>query len=244
VQGNKDLDMLNSRMIELGYRSMLRSNISFDIEGYYTRTKNYTSLIQDGTVLTPADYPIVARTTINIDNLPVEVVQMGTSISMNVIISKLQLKPFVTFQKTTLNDYAPFFSTSAAAPNPINNMDPVNNNINSGIGTETDHKFTPKAYGGVSINYNMSNKFNFNVNSYWFSKQTYLQRQNIEFKDGVRGVEHIEGKAIINAKVAYTPVKGLSIFVNGKNLLGKESIEYYDGDATPRMILGGVSFDF
>ncbi|MBT1697863.1 TonB-dependent receptor plug domain-containing protein [Fulvivirgaceae bacterium PWU4] len=244
VSGNKDLALLNSGMIELGFRSKLRSNISLDIEGYYTRTKNYTAIIQGATQLTPANYPIVAQTDIKVGNLPFEVAQLGTSISLNVVIDKLQLKPFITLQKTTLEDYAPYFSTSAAAPNSLNNFDPATYNLNSGIGTETEHQFTPKAYGGAFINYSISQKFNINVNTYWFSKQTFLHRQNIEFKDGVRGIEHIEGKAIVNARVSYVPVKAVSIFVTGKNLLGKKSIEYFDGDATPSMVLGGVTFDF
>jgi iron complex outermembrane recepter protein len=244
VSGNKDLELLNSTMIELGYRSKLRSNISLDIEAYYTRTKNYTAIIQGATKLTPSNYPIVAETDIQVGNLPFEVAQLGTSISLNVVIGKLQLKPFITLPKTTLEDYAPYFSTSAAAPGSLNNFDPANYNLNSGIGTETDHLFTPKAYGGANINYNISPKFNVNVNTYWFSKQTFYHRQNIEFKDGERGIEQIEGKALVNARVAYAPVKAMNIFVTAKNLLGKKSVEYFDGDATPAMILGGVSFDF
>jgi iron complex outermembrane receptor protein len=168
---------------------------------------------------------------------------MGTSISMTVVVDKFQIKPFVTFQKTTLEDYSPYFGISTASPAAKNNFDPANNNVNSGIGTEKNHEFTPKAYGGAHINYSMSSKFNFNLSTYWFSKQTYYYQDNIEFNDGVRGVGNIEGKAIVNAKVSFAPVKGLSIFVNGKNLLGKKSVEYYLGDATPMMVLGGVSFD-
>jgi iron complex outermembrane recepter protein len=244
VVGNKNLNLLSSNMLELGYRSMLKNNVSLDIEGYYTRTENYTALIQGATNLTPANYPVVAEVRLSMENIPLQVEQLGTTVSMTVVVDKFQIKPFVTFQKTTLKDYSQYFGTSDASPAKKNNFDPANNNVNSGIGTETDHKFTPKAYGGAHINYGMSSKFNFNVSAYWFGKQTFYYQDNTEFNDGIHGVGNIEGKAIVNAKASYTPVNGLSIFVNGKNLLGKKSVEYYLGDATPMMVLGGVSFDF
>jgi iron complex outermembrane receptor protein len=223
---------------------MLKSNISLDVEVYYTRTENYTALIQGATTLTPANYPVVAEVSLSIENIPLQVEQMGTSISMTMVVDKFQIKPFVTFQKTTLEDYSQYFGISTASPAAKNNFDPANNNVNSGIGTERNHEFTPKAYGGAHINYSISSKFNFNLSTYWFSKQTYFYQDNTEFQDGVRGVGKVEGKAIINAKVSFAPVKSLSIFVSGKNLSGKKSVEYYLGDATPMMILGGVSLDF
>ncbi|MGC3944410.1 MAG: TonB-dependent receptor [Chryseolinea sp.] len=243
VTGNKNMALLHSDMMELGYRSMLMSNLSLDIEGYYTKTSNYSALIQDVTVLTPENYPIVANTSMSIENIPMTVHQTGVSLSITAVISKVQIKPFITLQNTKLEDYSQYFSTTNAAPGINNNFDPANYNVNSGIGTETNHKFTPKAYGGAQINYSFA-KFNVNVNTYWFSKQTFYQLDNTLVNDGTTGIEHISGKALVNAKVSYSPVKALSIFVTGKNLLNQKSIEYYKSDATPAMVLGGVSFDF
>jgi iron complex outermembrane receptor protein len=244
VRGNKDLDLLNSTMVELGYRSKLRSNVSMDIEGYYTRTENYTAMIQGATTMTPENYPVVATTAATIENIPLLVEQLGTSISLNIVLNKVQIKPFVTFQKTTLNDYSPYFSTSNAVPGANNEGDPVNHNVNSGKGTETKHKFTPKAYGGAYVNYAIHTKLNINLCTYWFSSQTFYQMDNITYKDGKHGVGDIAGKLIVNAKIQYKPIDGLSIFVNGKNLLNKSSVEYYRGDKTSLMVLGGVSFEF
>jgi iron complex outermembrane recepter protein len=93
-------------------------------------------------------------------------------------------------------------------------------------------------------NYALGAKFNMNVSTYWFSQQTFYHMDNTSYNDGVHGVGHVEGKAIVNAKFSYNPVKPVSIFVSGKNLLNRKSAEYYDGDPTPRMILGGVSLQF
>jgi iron complex outermembrane receptor protein len=241
--GNKDLKMLNSTMAELGYRTKLRANLSLDVEAYYTRTENYTALIQKETVFT-GGFPVIGDTYLQTENVPMQVDQLGTTLSLTAVVSKFQIKPFVTFQKTTLKDYSPYFNTTEAAPSASNGGDPANNNVDSGIGTETKHKFTPKAFGGLYVNYAVSSKFNVNLNTYWFAQHTFLQSDNIAYQDGVHGVQHVDGKAIVNAKVSYSPVKAVSIFVNGKNLLNRKSVEYYYGDPMSRMILGGVSLQF
>lgn len=242
ANGSKNLDLLNSTMFEVGYRTMLADNISLDVEAYSTRTENYAAMIKAETTATPENYPVVASMTTQMQNLSMSVQQIGTTISLNVVFDKIQLKPFVTFQKTTLNDYSPYFNTASAAPDISNGNDPANNNIYSGMGTTTDHKFTPKAYGGAYVNYHISSKFNMNVNAYWFTHQTFYQMDNMRYQDGVRGIEHIEGKMLLQAKLAYSPVKAITVFVNGRNLLAEKSSEYYRSDATPMMLLGGVNF--
>ncbi|MBT1705038.1 TonB-dependent receptor plug domain-containing protein [Chryseosolibacter indicus] len=240
--GNKNLDLLNSKMFELGYRTMLRSNLSLDIEGYHTITENYTALILGATTITPQTAPVIGHTSLTIENIPLKVRQQGVTVSVNYVVNKLQIKPFVSFQKTKLEDYSPYFSSTAATPSASNNMDPATYNFNNV--SDVDHKFTPSAYGGAYINYALSSKFNFNLNAYWFSKQTFYHKDNFTYKDGVRGVENIDSKVLLNATVSYAPIKQLRIFVNGRNLLNRKSIEYYNSDATPAMIFGGINFDF
>jgi len=159
------------------------------------------------------------------------------SVSFNV--KKFQFKPFVTIQKTTLHNYSRYANTSNVTPDPNNNFDPLNNNIYSGMGTEMDHKFTPKVYGGGYLNY-QAGKFNINVNAYVFSKHTFYHSFNLYFPDG-RGVGEVKEKAVINAKISYSPMKTLTVFINAKNVLNKQSREYYLSDLTPGMILGGVT---
>lgn len=241
-KGNKNLDMLNSKMFELGYRTMLKSNLSLDVEAYHTTTANYTALILDETIITPQNAPVIGNTSLTIENIPLHVKQQGLSVALRYVVNKFQIKPFVTLQKTRLENYSQYFSTSNATPSPGNNMDPANYNLNTV--SDVDHKFTPEVYGGAYINYALNNKFNFNVNAYWFSKQTFLSQDNTTYQDGVRGVENIEGKLLLNATVSYAPVKQLRVFVNGRNLLNRKSVEYYNSDTTPAMVYGGINFDF
>lgn len=242
--GNKDLELLSSNMLETGYRAQIKRNILLDIEAYYTQTRHYSTLVQGSTTQTPENYPVVETTSISPNNIPLMVEQFGTSISLTIAVGKFQLKPFVTFQKTELNDYSPYFSTQTADPSASNNFDPANYNINSGMGSKKDHKFTPHAYGGTYINYRINSKFNINLNTYWFSRQTFYHENNIAYNDGIHGVEHIQRKVIVNARFAYTPIQSLSIFITGKNLLDNASVEYYRGDVPQRTVLAGLTFDF
>ncbi|WP_276374823.1 TonB-dependent receptor plug domain-containing protein [Chryseolinea sp. H1M3-3] len=239
--GNKNLNLLSSTMFEVGYRGKVSEKITLDIEGYSTKTKNFSAnIIDTPTSVIPDNYPFLLIYDSHTLNTPLSVRQMGITTSIHIQLKKLTIKPFVTIQKTTLHDYTHFTNTSDASPSPLNNFDPLNNNIYSGMGTEMDHKFTPKAYGGIYVNYQFS-KFNVNVNGYYFSKHTFYHISNLFTTDG-SGQGEVESKAIINAKISFTPIKALSLFVNAKNILNKQSREYYLSDMTPAMIFGGLSF--
>jgi iron complex outermembrane receptor protein len=238
--GNKDLDLLSSTMFELGYRTKVSSNITIDLEAYSTKTKNFTAIITTTeTVETPQNYPYIASFDTHTYNIPLSVDQIGATMSVNFNAKKFQFKPFVTIQKTTLHNYSRYANTSNVTPDPNNNFDPLNNNIYSGIGTKMDHKFTPKVYGGGYVNY-QAGKFNINVNGYTFSKHTFYHLYNLHFPDG-RGIGEVKSKAIVNAKISYSPIKALAVFINAKNVLNKQSREHYLSDLTPPMVLAGVT---
>lgn len=240
LSGNQQLKPLNSTMFEVGYRSKISSHVSLDVEAYSTRTNDFTSILTTGaTIDTPQNFPFVAVFTTQAMNTPLWVGQLGTSVSVNFVFKKWQVRPFVTLQKTTLHDYSTFTNTPDVTPAPPNNFDPVTFNINSGIGTETDHKFTPKTYGGVYVNYRFG-KFNVNMNSYSFSKQTFYHIENTFATDG-SGIGEIKAKTIVNTKISYSPLSKIFIFVTAQNILNRQSMEYYLSDPTPRMIYGGVT---
>lgn len=238
ITGNKQLDLLNSVMFELGYRSKLANNISFDIEAYTTKTGNYSALITEATQDTPENFPIVAETEMQIQNIPMWIRQTGTSVSLYLSFKNIQLKPFVTFQQTTIHDYSMWYNTSDAAPSPFN-VNPAQNHINSGLGTKTDHKFTPTAYGGFYVNYRIK-KFNFNVNTYYFSGHTFYHSSNLFTQNG-SGIGNINPKVIANAKITYSPAKSVSVFLNVKNFLNQRAREHFQTDITPAMVLAGAS---
>jgi len=101
----------------------------------------------------------------------------------------------------------------------------------------------PTVFGGVTGNYRITSKLNANLNAYFYSKQTITHAYNILFNDGVRGIDHIPAKLIMNATVSYEAIKGLRVFGAAKNLLNDKSREYFHTDVVPFQILGGVNFE-
>ncbi len=222
VEGNKNLDMVKSDMIEFGYRGKLADNLSVDLEAYSTITKNYTNLeeVSSSVVMgqNPSDPPVTINSTRRSENIPLSVHQLGSTLSINYVLKHFQLKPFVTLQNTKLTDIKK--------------------------DSTFQHKFTPKLYGGFYANYQISNKFNLNVNAYFYSAQTFYHIYYTFYNDGVRGKDDIKAKVIVNTKLSYSPIKQFSVFVSVMNLLNDESREYFKTDDIGRMFLGGVAFKY
>ncbi len=151
-------------------------------------------------------------------------------------------------QKTTLLDYSPWTYMPDADPDFYINDDPSTKNIFSGVGTEIDHESTPKFYGGGFFNYQVSNKLNINLNSYWYSKNTFYHSDNLNpaYKaiNPEIGIGRIEEKVLVNANIQYSPIKQVTLSLTGKNLFNDDSREFYLGDQMERRLLLGVSFKY
>jgi len=164
--------------------------------------------------------------------------QRGVTLSVTWTSKKWQVKPFMTLQRTIAHDYAPFLNTpDAGSPGA------QQNNIYSGIGTTTKIRSTPTVFGGAYVNYNIIPAVNINLTAYYYSAQTYYHVSNIIFNDGIRGIDHISAKLIVNASVSFIPVKGLRLFCSGKNLLNNDSREFFHTDKVPFMILAGLNYE-
>jgi iron complex outermembrane recepter protein len=243
VLGNKNLNMVKSEMLELGYRGKLADNLSVDVEAYYTMTKDYTNIIFGPSTVT-AGNPMVFKTLMTIENIPLSAHQLGTSLSVNYVLKRLQIKPFVTLQTTSLHDYSKYANFPNAAPQSLNDFNPQQNNIYSGLGTTTSHQFTPHFYGGAFINYQLTSRLNLNLNSYYYSAQTFYHKDNLTYNDGRRGIQQIDPKLILNAKLSYSPTQSFSVFVSGKNLFNNDSREYYKTDQIGALFLTGISLKY
>jgi iron complex outermembrane receptor protein len=147
-------------------------------------------------------------------------------------------------QGTKLRNYSVYSNSAAAVPHKSNGNDPAANNLYSGMGTEQQHQSTPTVYGGASVNYQISPKFNFNLNPYYYSGQTFYHRDNLNNNDGVRGVGQINPKLIVNARLSYSPLPAVSVFVSGRNMLNDRSIEHYREDHIGSLYLLGVNWQY
>lgn len=234
--GNKELKLLTARMFEAGYRGHISSTLMMDIEVFDVRGKNTNVMISQAPytrtegVNTIIEIPIVST------NLPLTMHQQGITASLTYTTQKMQVKPFVTLQRTRIMDYAPYHNTPDAGMGP--------NHMYSGIGTTIKHKGTPAVFGGGSVNWVPNSKLNININSYYYTSQRYHHLSNVLFNDGIRGNDNINGKVIINAAVSYEAVHGLHFFLGVKNLLNDKSREFFHADIVPFHVQGGITCEF
>ena len=242
LEGNKNLQLLTAGMLELGYRASVTPWLNIDVELFNINSKNYNSVVTSAPYVKLSGNDTITVLPLIATNLPVTLRQQGVTLSLAYNSKKLAVKPFVTFQRSRTKNFSPFFNTPNAAPSAIQN-DPVHNNIYSGMGATATLTSTPAVFGGASFDYQLSSKLNINMSAYYYSAQTYYHITNVIFNDGIRGIDHIKAKLILNANISYQAVKGLHIFLTGKNILNKESREFFQSDKVPFMLLGGLNVE-
>jgi iron complex outermembrane recepter protein len=242
LEGNKNLQLLTANMLEIGYRGTISPKLYIDVELFDIHSRNYNSIAVNATYSKLSGSDTLIITPFIATNLPAKLHQHGITISATYQHGQLTVRPFITLQESRIKNYSEFMNTPDAsgpfAPNA------QTENIYSGIGTGSRHKGTPSLFGGGVINYAAGEKWNFNINVYYYSAQTYYHITNTVFNDGVRGIDNIPAKLIVNAKLSYEPKKGLQIFCSVKNLLNDKTREFFRSDNMPFMLYGGISCEF
>ena len=243
IRGNKNIELLSSRMFEIGYRLQPTDNVTCDLELFTTKTRNFSFTIFETGAFNSTE-PVGFRGLADLNNITVYAKQWGATLTINYVTGQWQFRPFISLQKTLLYDYSPYANTAGAPPLPSNNNNPAVNNIYSGMGTKVKHRATPACYGGAYINWQPGKKLNFNLSPWFYSNQTQLQSSNLTYKDGIRGVENIKGKLVLNAAVCYAVTKQFTLTGSCKNLFNNKNREFYKSDAPALMIFGGASWEF
>jgi iron complex outermembrane recepter protein len=241
MEGNKNLKLLTADMLEIGYRGTITRGLYIDMEVFDIRSKNYNSLAYNSTYFKLNGNDTLLVTPLIPTNLPVTLRQQGITVSLTYQSAKIQVKPFITFQRSMIKNYVPYLNTPDAAWPLLDN--PAQNNIYSGMGTEASLKSTPPVFGGATVNYLPGSKFNINLSAYYYSSQTYYHVSNIVFNDGIRGIDQINAKLILNTSISYEALKGLHIICSGKNLLNDRSREFFRSDDIPFMVLAGINYE-
>lgn len=239
LQANRDIKLLNADMIEAGYRGNLAAGLTVDVELFNIHAKNYNTLVTGRPYIKLNGTDTIQIIPIRSTNLPMELYQRGLTVSVTYTSRKWRVNPFATWQHTEATNYAPFINTpDAGTPNAMQN------NIYSGMGTKEELKSTPRLFGGASVNYMIAPKVNVNLSAYYYSSQTYYHLSNILFNDGVRGIDHIDAKLLVNANISYEVTKRLKLSCSGKNLLNDKSREFFGTDDVPFMLMGGINYEF
>jgi iron complex outermembrane receptor protein len=243
VEGYKDLTLLTAFMAELGYRGRIADGLDIDVELFNIHSKNYSMNVINKSYFQEIDGDTLEIIPLQPTNIPLTTLQHGLTVSLTYARGALQVKPFITVQHTSAKNYAPFANTPDASPLLVQS-NPAVNNIYSGMGEKTTMKNAPAVFGGFSASYAASSKFNINVNSYYYSDHTISHATVIVFHDGVRGMDKIPAKMIVNANLRYEIIRGLNLSLTGKNLLNDKSREFFKMDPVPFMLVGGLQYTF
>lgn len=217
--GNENLDLFQIQMIELGYRTKVSNNLELNAELFHQVAENaYVILLDAEPGLINYSY----------ENIDAKATQNGVTLSANYVASnKFQVKPFITYQQTEVEDLPTGFRTAV--------IDPINNIDNT---VTVDNDQTPSWFGGLYLNYKPVKNLNINFNPYYMSEQS--QYSFYSLANPASNVGEIDGKLILNAKVAYDVTKNINVYINARNLSDNDSREFVGADRNGGLLLGGV----
>jgi outer membrane receptor protein involved in Fe transport len=101
------------------------------------------------------------------------------------------------------------------------------------------HKATPSFYGMIGLIYKPTPKFDVTAYGNYLGKRTYATKYNM----GDNAVE-LKDRFTLSMKLAYKPVPGMEVFLNGHNLLNNEQREFPYGDKIGGIYSIGINFGF
>lgn len=248
-RGNRDLDLLKTDMIEIGYRGRLSKHVSIDLEAFMTKYSNfvYPIISGDETLQTQVVGSIPVAPGLNLPvmdaellvdnvntNFPQEFEQRGVTLSLNYLNQNFQVKPFVNVQESKINNYTAYPEDSASYNELINIY----------------HKGTPMVYGGAYINYQLK-KLNFNISPYFMTSSEMLHDfgalrpplSDGNLPEGTADMK-LNGKLIMNANISYQLLEILRLNINLRNISTNDSQEYFFTDRIKPNFLIGLNFSY
>ncbi|MCU0382451.1 MAG: TonB-dependent receptor plug domain-containing protein [Cyclobacteriaceae bacterium] len=215
--GNENLDLFTVQMFELGYRVKVSKSLQFDLDGFVQKADQFSALLTSER-LSPT-IPLRQEFL----NVPTAATQTGATFAVNFVPNeKIQIKPFLTWQKTETKNLPSSFNTEA-----------VGTQIGQPVTySNSKHRATPSVYGGYYLQYNPVKNLSLNVTGYYMSAQT-------QYGDTDQEIDNI---MLVNAKIAYQ-IKSVTVFVNGRNILNNDSRQFWGTDRAGSTWLAGLSFD-
>ncbi|MGL1886463.1 MAG: TonB-dependent receptor [Reichenbachiella sp.] len=226
--GNKNLSLLENTMYEVGYRLRLNNDAIIDVAAFNQNFKNFNNSIAKIPTYDPSTN--IVNQNFDTENLPLEVSQFGLTLSVqaNTFDSKIQIRPNITVQKTTLQNYSPYYNEEGA-------FDQPNYELGEHIGKteDIDGQGTPTVFGGLNIIYAATDKFNIDVSGYYFSKYTMNSSTEISYLTGqitYHAASIVEEKFLLNTSINYNINNKLNAYLAGYNLLNQKSAEGFASD--------------
>ncbi|WP_075590207.1 TonB-dependent receptor plug domain-containing protein [Labilibacter marinus] len=245
--GNEDLAPQEMQMFELGLRKRILKNLQADVSIFYNKSKDYAQLVTDETTLpsgppedlAEGEVPSEPMNDITIletmENLDLKSDQIGITANFKYVMNKkLNMSLFATYQHTELKDFE--------ISDPSQYEELTGTSLDDNTLTENseylsfEHSYTPNVYGGASINYSPTNKWNFNTSLYGYSKQESFYTKGRDFINVT-----IDPKLTFNLKASYQINTWMNVYVNARNLTNNTKQEFMFTDKTGGVYLGGIS---
>jgi iron complex outermembrane receptor protein len=210
--------------LEAGWRCKLKDNLNFDLEVYTSALRNMLVSVNNYQidVTYRNDIGIIGASGIanlRAKNYNTSAYQNGLTFNVNYNPSeKISTNVFASIQKTTIKgktDYLLNIDTTTIINNfTANKTYTEKAEFNF---TSWSPKSTPNFYGGFLINCQLNDKVNVNFNSYFYTKQYFIN--NLSMDDEKQLI--IDPWVNLNFKVSYNPFSKFSIYATANNILGK-----------------------
>ena len=250
----KDLKYPTNNTIEMGWRSKISDNVELDFEVFRANLTNLlvslSRVKQEVKVRLNPEFMVdsvmsVRRTeALSTENLNMSALQNGLTFSAKIQASeKLNFNLYGTLQFTEYSgasNYEVVSRDSSYSFDSINYVLTETFEIVTNI-SDWNSKSTPNFYGGLTINYKPVKKWNINLNTYFYSKQSFLNTNVGHSSDDIE--MKINPWANINLKVSYNPLIKLTLYASGSNLLGRHR-EFWGTDNIDRSFFFGLQWGF
>lgn len=235
--GDRNMKLATNMLYEFGVRVNLSNGLSADATLFHQQISNMNVPVFYGMDMSDPAAPLLLQQYMN---LSTKGLQNGMTLALNYFNSdvNLQIRPFVTFQETKVEDLPSDFFTSDFSAS-LNAQGIPIGSIEDGI--KANHNSTPSWYGGLAVNYSPIAKVNFNLNGYFFGDQ---QLYHLADPDGVEDAAKINSKIILNTKVSYEVNQNFQVYFNGRNITNSDNPEFYGTDITKAQFLFGLNVDF
>lgn len=223
----QNTQLTNQNIYEVGYRGKLNSALSLDLSLYYSITQDYVLAIQQ-----PFDFsqPPVASSETRYQNVDARLIQQGLTIGVTYQNKNLSFNPFISIQKSDLKDFSPY--PDSPQVNPLQNTETT---------FDIEHRATPQFYGGFVANYRFTNRFNLNINGYFFEQHVFfadLQDEAEKFQTEADTGVQVSAQFLLNAKLSYALSKNMTVFGNARNIFANNYQSYLTDTIRPVWWLG------
>lgn len=237
--------------LEIGWRSKVGSDLSFEIELFTSKLKNilvsinYLSIDQKFLLnsknqpTTPISFDV--KNVMRAENYNMSARQNGATFNLNYkALNNLSFGLFTTFQQTKiLGSDSIFRSSESFNVDSVNRVGEYQRNEIFNI-TNMKSEATPSVFGGLIVNFQPGEKWNINLNNYFYSRQTFSYTYD---KDSNFTLLEIDPWINMNLKISYQPMTKLNIYVSGYNLLGKHR-EYWGADNIGTSLMLGLQWGY